>query len=84
MNAVTDINLVKLSKSGPPLFSWQILRDCGVGSTGSTLMLFSNKYFFLSFFIFCNTPSRGLRAGVITSYCHSTKCKKKKKVDDSG
>ena len=38
----------------------------------------------LSFFIFCNTPSRGLRAGVITSYCHSTKCKKKKKVDDSG
>ena len=44
MNAVTDINLVKLSKSGPPLFSCQILRDCGVGSTGSTLMLFLSRY----------------------------------------
>ena len=48
------------------------------------LALGTGLSFFLSFFIFCNTPSRGLRTGVITSYCHSTKCKKKKKVDDSG
>ena len=33
-----------------------------------------------SFFIFCNTLSRGLRAGLITSYCQGTKCKNKKRA----
>ena len=36
----------------------------------------------LSFFVFCNTLARGLRAGLVTSYCRGTKCKKKKTTDD--
>ena len=49
--------------------------DCHAGVLGSNLFLF---------LIFRNTLSRGLRAGLITSYCHSTRCKKKKIIDDKG
>ena len=29
-------------------------------------------------------PWQGLRADLITSYCHGTKCKKKKRIDARG
>ena len=49
----------------------------------------SHRYLLLglsiyTFFIFCNTPLQGLRAGLITSYCHGTKYKKKKISDYRG